>query len=166
MAAASKGLLGRCLQALGVGVFGLSVLLLAYSDYLFTYDNTRSAPLLSSYRGAMETEAVSFVVAAVGGLIVAVGLVLARTGRSKSAAAPSLHVPTAVGAALVLVLGYLLAAVPLIYSLEGWQLWHSVSGLYFWDVAPEAFIGLGWVLGGIAVFLVIRRRVDIASSTG
>lgn len=149
--------IGQYLVALGVGVFALSVLLLAYSEYLFTYDNMHLIPRFPVYTGALEVEAISYLVAAVAGILFGAGWVLEHGRRGSPAHSSPVGRVTILCALGSFTIGNLLGAMPPLYSTEGWQLSRSTSGIYFWDVAPLALIGAGWLLGSVG-FILARRE--------
>lgn len=144
---------GRYLKASGIAIFGLSLLLYAYASYVFTYDNLHVNPQLPNYQSAIELQALSFLVAAVGGLTFGAGWVVSRSRQIDPERSRFVRDSTAVRALLLFVLGSFLGAVPPLYSVERWQLAPTVSWVYFWEVVPTALIGAGWTLGALAYLL-------------
>lgn len=163
----ARASIGRTLEFAGVGIFGVSVLLFAYSEYLFTYANLHltGAPAPSVYDRGWDAEIASAVLASVAGIVFGSGWVLLRRGEHRStdpsaiAVRRGLSVGAGVGvvAGALFVGGDLLETVALVYAREGWQLAHSSFQQYFWGAAPEVLQGLGWVLGAAALYLVRRR---------
>ena len=161
----TRASIGQTLELAGVGIFGVSVLLLAYSEYLFTYANLHltGAPSPAVYDRGWDAEIAGAVLASAAGIVFGSGWVVLRRGEhrptdpSAIAVRRGLSAGAGVGVVALFVGGGMLDTVALVYDREGWPLAHSSFQQYFWRGAPELLQGLGWVLGAAALYLVRRR---------